>query len=491
MAPQINSLNEALLVPSGRGEQGCQREEVVVECEGQAVPGNKGDSVALQAAGLFAFTVNYIFGAGVLGIPYAIAQGGIVCSSILLVFSSYICLMSMMWVVECQERANHILGTTGAVEFSKMCEMFISSKAQKVYDVALTVFVLCSSWMYASIVGVSFSKSVPIFSNASKCDVTAHTGPLWTMDDITCWGDYLIYLIAFSILMTFVVRMDLSGMKKLQLALTCIGLSALVLMLATVCAAIPGDGLSKIDTETKVFNASNFGAVFGTFVFAQLCSHGVPLLTQIPKRKDIIRPVFIGVISTTTLLYLLLGISCAIFFGVNPDLMDRHSVNKLITLNWQDYTMGTDNGNIFSKIAGFYVRIYPAVTCGAAFPLYAITLGNGWHYSLSSDQTLDQAETDKGMYYIAAMLPPVFAAAFMADVTFMLNFVGLSAFVIAFILPPLMQLSSRKMVPELVHTQYSWHFSKPFYCFLCLAFACVALGYTLYSIFFPPTHTSA
>mmetsp|Transcript_21347 Transcript_21347/g.46507 ORF Transcript_21347/g.46507 Transcript_21347/m.46507 type:complete len:369 (-) Transcript_21347:50-1156(-) len=368
-----------------------------------------------------------------------------------------------------------------------MCEMFLSSKAQKVYDVALTVYVLCSSWMYASIVSVSLSKSIPIFSNASQCDVTAHTGPLWTMEDKACWGDYLIYLLGFSILMTFVVRIDISGMKNLQVALTCIGLSALVLMLGTLFAAIPGDGLSKIDTDTKIFNASNFGAVFGTFVFAQLCAPGVPLLTQIPKRKDIIRPVFIGVISTTTLMYLLLGIPCAIFFGVNPDLADRHRVNKLITLNWQDYTMGTDNGNAFSKIVAFYVRIYPAVTCGAAFPLYAITLGNGWHYSFSSGQTSDQADTNKNMYYLAAMLPAVIAAAFMADVAFMLNFVGLSAFVIAFFLPPMMQLSSRKMVPELVHTRYSWHFSSPFYCFLCLAFACVALAYTLYSIFFPAT----
>mmetsp|Transcript_846 Transcript_846/g.1930 ORF Transcript_846/g.1930 Transcript_846/m.1930 type:complete len:508 (+) Transcript_846:226-1749(+) len=452
-------------------------------------------SVMYQAVLLFAFTVNYIFGAGVLGIPYAVAHGGIIASSILLVISSVLGLFSMVWVLECQERANCFKGTSGIVEYSTMCELFIGRKTRTLYEVALTLFVLSSAWMYASIFSISLAKTVPILSDSKVCDISSAKGFLWNYPHRECWMDYLIYLGIFACIMSVLVQTDLAKMKVLQLLFTSIGLFALFLMVLTVAVAIPEDGLASIDTSLEVFNASSFGAVFGTFVFAQLCHHGVPLLSFIPQRRDIVRPVFVSVICTTTTLYLMLGVMCAIFFGVHDDVPTPRPVNKLITLNWQDYTAGALSAGPFATAISYYVRLYPAVTCGAAFPLYAITLGNGWHHARYCGPGGESPRPGTGMpkrvFYLGATAPAIFCAAFMADVSFMLTLVGVSAFVIAFFIPPTMQLQSRRLVPECKVTFYSWHFSHPFYCYTCLVFACIALSYTVISAINPEEHVSS
>lgn len=444
-----------------------------------------------EAAVLFAMTINYIFGAGVLSLPHQVAHGGILASSILLVFSSGLCLLTMVWILESQDRAKVILGldlrsTSATVEFREIVRMFVGTGAARGYDFALTLFVVSSSWMYASIFAVSVSKTLPLMSNASSCDLSSHQGFLWT-GDLKCWGDYLIYLGIFAVAMSFLVRTNIANMGGLQMILTAVGLTAIVTMVITVTVAIPHDGIAPLDNETKYFNAGAFGSVFGTFVFAQLSHHGVPLLSSITKRKELVRPVFISVICTTTVLYLCLGIMCAIFFGVK-DLPDRHQVNSLISLDWADYTAGKMQAGPFADFISYFIRLYPAVTVSAAFPLYVITLGNSWHSAYYGSETVASGSPDimatKTWFYVLALALSIGFAAIMANISFMLFFVGMSAFVIAFFLPPLMQLNSLKMVQGCERTFFSSRFSKPFYCYICLTFATFALLYTLYSQFF-------
>lgn len=473
-------------------------------------------SSPFEVAALFATVINYIFGAGVLAVPYAIVHGGIVASSVLLVASSALALVGMMWILEVQERANAVLGQDSLVEYSQLCLMFLGDGWRRVYEVALSTFVISSAWMYCAISCISLSSTIPLFSDAGSCDLSAHRGPLWGVADKACWLDYCIYLCVFAAIMVFVVRMDIAKMQGLQLLMTCFGFSALLIMLATVAAAMSTDGIAPIDLSTELFNSVSFGAVFGTFVFAQLAHQGVPLLSYIPhkdKRSTVVPPVFFNVIATTTVLYLILGLLCGLYFGVRAD-GTIHPVNKLITLNWQDY--GTDWGppGAVSTAISFFVRLYPAITCGAAFPLYIITLGNAWKKAWSSSSSSSSSEfeasedgngtsaatvallasqegqhesqdqrqravADKNRWYLVAMVPPVFLAFFMADISFMLLLVGVCAILIAFIIPPLMQLKSRQA--QGVNTSFRSHFSKPVYCYLCLAFGSVALVYTFLS----------
>jgi len=440
-------------------------------------------SLLEQKAAVFAFTINYIFGAGVLGIPYAISHGGILVSVLTLIISSLFSLMAMLWLLETLERANAYKGTAGIVEFSELCQLFVGPRTKRVYEASLTIYVFSSAWMYASIASLSLAKAIPISSNPIECELT-EPGFLWNYPRKSCYYDYLGWLSVFAVFQGILVQLDMGLMKKLQLSFTGIGLVAILLMVTTVAIAIPEEGLARIDRRVEIFNPSGYGLSFGTFVFAQLCHPGVPLLSYIPRNREIVKPVFVGVISTTTAMYLILGIMCALFFGVDPSRRDPHAVSKIITLNWVDYSAGAQDAGAIANIIKFYIQLYPAITCGAAFPLYVITLGNGWYETIfGNTEELEEpliapSRNSKKWFYFGAGLPSILAAAAMADVAFMLLFVGVTGFMLAFIIPPILQMRSKVILPS-VTTQFANIFSGNQYCYLCLSFATIAMVFTI------------
>lgn len=49
---------------------------------------------------LDAYSINYVIGMGILGIPYAVVQGGILLAILVLVIVAFLSLISSMWIVE-------------------------------------------------------------------------------------------------------------------------------------------------------------------------------------------------------------------------------------------------------------------------------------------------------------------------------------------------------------------------------------------------------
>merc|ERR1712086_620358 len=56
----------------------------------------------------YVLVVNFVFGAGVLGIPYALSHAGIVMSAVMLTLMSILSGVSMIWIVEACARAESI-----------------------------------------------------------------------------------------------------------------------------------------------------------------------------------------------------------------------------------------------------------------------------------------------------------------------------------------------------------------------------------------------
>ena len=52
-----------------------------------------------------AFCINFIFGAGVLGIPYAVAHAGVLASVVTMLFFAFLSALSMVWLTEACARA--------------------------------------------------------------------------------------------------------------------------------------------------------------------------------------------------------------------------------------------------------------------------------------------------------------------------------------------------------------------------------------------------
>ena len=53
----------------------------------------------------FAFTLNYIFGAGVLSLPHTVANAGVIGCAVFMIFTSLVSAVSMIWLTEVCGRA--------------------------------------------------------------------------------------------------------------------------------------------------------------------------------------------------------------------------------------------------------------------------------------------------------------------------------------------------------------------------------------------------
>ena len=88
---------------------------------------------------------------------------------------------------------------------------------------------------------------------------------------------------------------------------------------------------------------------------------GVPTLTALVSGEDkmIMYRVLVSAITTTTVAYLILGISCVMFFG-REDTAAHQGIQKIISLNWIEYTgnkMAT-NPSFFASIISYFIRLY-------------------------------------------------------------------------------------------------------------------------------------
>ena len=85
--------------------------------EGQRGPAVAGSMVA------FAFTLNYIFGAGVLSLPYTISKAGVIGSAVFMIFTAFLSGMSMIWLTRtlptiCQRYAKYM---------PKICQRYVNN----------------------------------------------------------------------------------------------------------------------------------------------------------------------------------------------------------------------------------------------------------------------------------------------------------------------------------------------------------------------------
>mmetsp|Transcript_3126 Transcript_3126/g.3966 ORF Transcript_3126/g.3966 Transcript_3126/m.3966 type:complete len:318 (-) Transcript_3126:1489-2442(-) len=313
-------------------------------------------------------------------------------------------------------------------------------------------------------------------------------------------------------------------LQSLQQLLTVVGLIALATMIVTVLVAMKEEGLAidKFDAKVVVFDVNGYGACFSTFVFAQLCHMGVPALTQLVTGEDkmIMYKVLIVTICTTTTLYLILGFACALFFGKNDT--DAHKgLEKVISLNWIDYTgkKSQFNKSFFASIISYFIRLYPVITCGSAFPLYCITIGNSWYRSVhvKSETVRIPDQVGEGDDSIALTEPlmrttqgreenrmsflkniplsgfqfigcffPVIAASQMADISFMLLMVGYAGFVIAFFIPIALQIKSKAVCGQIFgrsKTVYDSRISRSDFIYSALIFGICATVLSTITVF--------
>ena len=503
--------------------------------EGQRGPAVAGSLVA------FAFTLNYIFGAGVLSLPYTISKAGVIGSAVFMIFTAFLSGMSMIWLTEVCGRAEALTradeeeklnedspGSTylnyiadrpensGAslfrissrrLEINQISTLILGAWPGRIYSASVCFYSLGSMWFYAVIFGRSLTETLPLSFLVKKGDHCDLSTPLY-MTTSACHQTYTVYLGVFLVLTMFASLFELADQKKLQTGLSALAMACIFIMITSLIveavqhpyipsshnSSLPSSLSSSLRSSSHLqtqlngeyqppvigISIANFGGAFMNFVFAFMAHAGVPGLVQLMNDKKAAPKTFLGAMLTACLIYLCLGTIAALYFGVGPD-----GIKSLITLDWFNYN-GSANpnsaGDIFTKGLSYLVRLYPCVSVTSAFVLYADTLASSMRV-LFFENPDRQIIKVLGRWIIIWL--SIAGAAFMIKIDVIVGFCGLAGVNLVMIYPALLQIYSKKICNEKFHrslTPFSWHFSANVYAYFMLFFSVVTSGLGVYSL---------
>eukprot|EP00002_Diphylleia_rotans_P026487 TRINITY_DN5285_c0_g1_i4.p1 TRINITY_DN5285_c0_g1~~TRINITY_DN5285_c0_g1_i4.p1 ORF type:complete len:524 (-),score=106.47 TRINITY_DN5285_c0_g1_i4:167-1738(-) len=473
---------------------------------------DKDDSEGYRPIVSFVFTVNFLVGAGVLGLPYAFAKAGILASALFLFFIMILGCITMSWMVEVQGRLTGIIESRGDLqhvpswaiknykfEASEIVEFFLGKTLKRVYIAALFLFSEGALWVYTVVFSASMMGRLgfPGITDDYDCDLYEDGSDFGSNADKnsdgykSCQNGYYIYVVIYGCLMCFLALRDLKAQVGVQMSLTGMALMSMMVMIFTTIGAM-GNGPYPLDEEMKTnqntvaadqsimssgnlgdFDLVNFGGIayiFSAAVFSMLAHHGAPGVTRLCEDKTKVRSVFMAAMATTVAFYVTLSVVTAMYFGTE-------GIKEVVTLNWKDYEDFSGAGKGFSAFISYLVVLFPCLTVSCAFPLYVVTLSNNvaadipYHIKNSV-----RPEVFTAILRITISLIPLLGGMFQRDPALLVNFTGIFGFLLMFFFPAMLQYHSKKQVEKAygkshVDTPYSWRFSRNVYIYTIAAIA--------------------
>lgn len=402
----------------------------------------------------YAFTVNYILGVGSLGMPFAVQEAGWVAALLLIAVVSLLSYVTVLMVARAALRAELLqlepceanptgkwcyvrcIATRGEpqlhdgesmcancfancsapphnFEVIQLCDKFLGPSGRLCYQLALILL------MYAGLLAY-----VLVF--VDTVDILGHHR------DISV-------LICAAVMLPLSV-LNVTEMVPLQVTLSLISLFSLLLMGSIALGNIASDPASNIHPLQPV-RPTGFGLAFSTALFSQLFQHSVPGLINPLRQEDRQRVphVFAFALCTTAVLYIFLGLCCAISFG--------QALNEDVNLNFANFDWGS-RPPFIAKAASKVCAFYPALATIAVFPLIAITLGNNLLVvaPLPKAVRLHHPRKVTVLFRLLAAVPPIVLALLLKSLSTVFKFAGLGGIWVAFVTPALLQLYSFRAV---------------------------------------------
>lgn len=410
----------------------------------------------------YCFTVNYILGVGVLGMPHAFVQAGWALSVICLFVVTCMATLTSHWLTEVGHRAARHLHhqkhafqsisspRSGAmyadhrIEVNELVEMFIGRKARRFYEVLLAIYMIGALWSYTAV----FSQSLA--------------------DQIGGFGDhsYYAYLGFFAAIVLPLTCMEMTELKPLAIGLAIFRFVSIGLMMLTALVSMysfPSSDLEKkwpypngdskpYLSDMEAVRWPGLALVFPVSIYSQIFHHSIPGLAYPVTDKKALPKVFGGVLLTTFSLYAGLGILVGLYFG--------SAVADVCTLNWTDYT-GSSSTDVstrsgFASFVSYLIVLFPPIDIISAFPLNAITLANN-----IMSASIPVQLTTKRRYIIpfrlGAALIPIVGALFVSSLSKILNYTGCVGVMMAFLFPVVLQHQSQKMMNTIEFDEVNDH----------------------------------
>ena len=406
----------------------------------------------------YCFTVNYILGVGVLGMPHAYVKGGWLLSTLCLLVVTVMASLTAIWLAQTGQRAGRLERrairemqrsgqqppesaegraerfTHRRIEVNELVQIFLGKPARRVYEVLLCIYMIGALWSYSAVFSQSMEGQLPISAIGNN---------------------YLAYLGLFALIVVPLTCLEMTELKPLAIALAIFRFVSLTLMMLTSILAmyaypyVPAtDGAQPISTDTsapyysdiKPVVFAGLATIFPVALFSQIFHHSVPGLAHPLQDKAKTPTVFTAVLMTTFALYAGLGICVGLYFG--------SGVDEVATLNWVDYSgeRGVARGDRtwIASVISYTIVLFPPIDIISAFPLNAITLANNIMSASIPPHLTTQRRYIIPFRLVAALLPLV-GAAFVRSLDSILHYTGCVGVLIAFLYPVVMQWKSLRV----------------------------------------------
>lgn len=318
-------------------------------------------------------------------------------------------------------------------EIPDLCYFYLGSYGKVAYGIVLCMYMYGTLWAYASV----FAKALPAAS---------FLPPL----------PYTSYLMIFSLFVVPLSLMELSEQKIVQVGLAICRFVMLFLMISTIVYSVlyniqSFSDVLPVDTETVDFfstiplaNFHNLYLLLPVATYANIFHHSVPALAEPLANMDDVIPVLSTTLIVCFVFYVLIGAVVSCYFVEH--------VRTASNLNWSTYVgyLGPSNSFQMPEWARFvssFVLLFPAFDVASAFPLNAITLGNGlmsFYYTDSTQVDSRWFPVVKTSFRLLAAIPPIIGAACVTDLGVITDYTGVTGFAIAFIFPSLLMVAAEQ-----------------------------------------------
>ena len=408
----------------------------------------------------YCFTVNYILGVGVLGMPYAFVKAGWLLSTFCLLLVTLMATLTALWLSEVGVRALRLerraikdmtaqpLSPTPAnaliiadlpvvtgrrIEMNELVDIFLGLKARRLYEVLLCIYMIGALWSYSAVFAQSMAGQLAISAIANN---------------------YLFYLALFSVVVVPLTCLEMTELKPLAISLAIFRFVSLGTMMLTALISLysfpapSDDGAPPVSTATSapyvsdigVFQLAGLATVFPVSIYSQIFHHSVPGLAHPLQDKRRLPQVFTSVLLTTFALYAGLGITVGLYYG--------SGVKDVCTLNWVEYSgergLGRDGRGGVASFISYLIVLFPPIDIISAFPLNAITLANNIMSAVVQPHLHTQRRYTVPFRLLAALLPLI-GACFVRSLDSILHYTGCVGVLIAFLYPVLLQWQSQKI----------------------------------------------
>ena len=223
-------------------------------------------------------------------------------------------------------------------EVGELCRLFVHPWIGHIYDVIVVVSGFIILWMYSSQAASSLSSEIPFSGKIfEQCDGNDYFHKL--RPDGNCWNTYSLCVIFYGII---VVPLSCLNLRWQIIFQTIMGIFRIIVIVSMSIYSFAGamvnvhsgtnisSALHNVnDTQAHIWFHFDFRRGFGVIpvtTFALLVHFMIPTFCKSVIIKEHLKRIFTIGLSLATFLYVLVGVTVAMFYG--------RDVYEICTLTW-------------------------------------------------------------------------------------------------------------------------------------------------------------